>query len=93
LSFPGSYTAQPLVSALSDGGWTGPGGNPCQTQSTDPALTVIDGQGLRGGPQLSHQAGGGFIIVRNLAFQNGHRQEVNFDNSNRGGGLYIRVKT
>lgn len=71
-----------------EGGWFGPGGVPCQNQSDDAALTVIDGENVRGGMQLTHQAGGGSITVRNLTFQNGHRQVVNFGND-RGGGLNI----
>jgi hypothetical protein len=45
------------------------------------------------GFRLAVSASGDSITVRNLAFHNGYRQEVNFDNNNRGGGLYIRVKT
>jgi len=73
-----------------EGGWFGTMAVPCQTQSTDPSLTVIDGEGVRGGLQLWHQAGTGSITVRNLSFQNGHREydPMTFSND-RGGGLYI----
>ncbi len=71
-----------------DGGWISTMAVPCQTQSTDPALTVIDGEGVRGGMQLWHAAGAGSITVRNLSFQNGYREYVDFAND-RGGGLYI----
>ena len=81
-SFPGGD------SITIEGGWSGTMGNPCQTQSTDPSLTVIDGEGVRGGMELSHWVGAGSITVRNLTFQNGHREKVNNIND-RGGGLYI----
>jgi len=73
------------------GGWSGPPESPCQTQSNDPTLTVIDGDDVRGGLQLSHQAGPGSMTVRNLTFANGHRQynPMTFDND-RGGGLLVQ---
>ena len=84
----GSYPSGDSITI--EGGWTGSIEVPCQTQSTDPSLTVIDGEGLRGGMYLSHQAGAGSITVRNLSFQNGHREydPITFSND-RGGGLYI----
>ena len=71
------------------GGWGGPPENPCLTQSNDPTLTVIDGNDVRGGMQLAHQAGTGSITVRNLTFANGRRELVPISND-RGGGLYIQ---
>jgi hypothetical protein len=84
----GSFANQDSITV--EGGWSGPPENPCQSRSDDPTLTVIDGQNVRGGLQLTHQAGAGGMTVRNLTFQNGHRQynPQTFSND-RGAGLYI----
>lgn len=84
----GSFANQDSITI--EGGWSGPLQNPCETRSDDPSLTVIDGQGVRGGLQLSHQAGAGGMTVRNLTFQNGYREyNPNTFSNDRGGGLYI----
>ena len=70
-----------------EGGWMSTELIPCATQSTDPSLTIIDGEGVRPAMLLRHQTGGGNMTVRNLTIQNGLRN-VGMTGDDRGGGLY-----